>query len=101
MSEERLFRNYQARQRAKDEMWAADRAVRAWRDNQDPSGFLDLRLYLATKTSFGKWEDYSVSGWGCVLSPALTAQEYAAMKAAWLETEAGKACTWRIESDWL
>lgn len=101
MGFDRFIRNQDEKQRQKRQMWDADRAVRCWRDSQDPSKFPDLRQYLARQTSYGRYESYGISGWGYVLSPALTAEEYAEMKAAYLETEAGKADTWKVKSDWL
>ena len=101
MSFNRYVQNMGAKQESKRRMWAADSAVRYWRRDRDASGFPALRSYLERNTSWGKYESYTVSGWDYVLFPALTAEEYAAMKAAYLETEAGKADTWKSESAWL
>jgi hypothetical protein len=74
MGFDRFIRNQEAKQSQKRQMWDADRAVRAWRESQDPSKFPDLRRYLEHTTNFGLWEDYSISGWDYVLRPALTAE---------------------------
>lgn len=88
----RFFKNQETISRAQHELWDAQSALDRFRRDGDPSGFPDLRRYLADKSGMN-YHSMDLSGWGPDRH-GLNEEEYSKFKAAYMATEAGAQDTW-------
>lgn len=101
MREPRWISNQRVREEAKRIMWDAWYAVRSFRDNGNYAQFPNLRRYLSytSHTPFPHDQVFKISGFG-ILDEQVPRDEYDRMRAAWLQTEAGKAQSYMFDYDW-
>jgi hypothetical protein len=100
MREPRWIANKRSRDRSESEHSAACWALESFRSSGEASDFPALRWWLFTH-SFSNYRHWSLEGYRRPdVRPRLDQAEYDRMKAAYLQTEAGKADIWGIADGW-